>query len=139
MRCALVTGVQTCALPISSHLLHPGVRDPKTEQSVLWLSTRLEQYPTLLMLPADLDAHMATRSTTSTPTSWPAWAQRRSALCRRALSSDTASRSDKPEQRRRRCVAADRPAQLVSSSHPVVLSLVDNRDRGPLRLPLQQT
>src|SRR3546814_8023698 len=40
----------------ASHLLHPGVRDPKTEQSVLWLSTRLEQYPTLLMLPADLDA-----------------------------------------------------------------------------------
>src|SRR3546814_16626904 len=79
--CALVTGVQTCALPIyrrkrrrrirsaASHLLHPGVRDPKTEQSVLWLSTRLEQYPTLLMLPADLDAHMATRSTTSPPTS----------------------------------------------------------------------
>src|SRR3546814_4196968 len=73
------------------------------------------------MLPADLDAHMATRSTTSPPTSWPAWAQRRSALCRRALSSDTASSSDKPEQRRRRCVAADRPAQIVSSSHPVGL------------------
>src|SRR3546814_19654423 len=91
------------------------------------------------MLPADLDAHMATRSTTSPPTSWPAWAQRRSALCRRALSSDTASSSDKPEQRRRRCVAADRPAQIVSSSHPVGLSLVDNRDRGPIRLPLHQT
>src|SRR3546814_9853551 len=73
------------------------------------------------------------------PTSWPAWAQRRSALCRRALSSDTASSSDKPEQRRRRCVAADRPAQIVSSSHPVGLSLVDNRDRGPIRLPLHQT
>src|SRR3546814_11628556 len=89
------------------HLLHPGVRDPKTEQSVLWLSTRLEQYPTLLMLPADLDAHMATRSTTSPPTSWPAWAQRRSALCRRALSSDTASSSDTPAKLRRRGVAAD--------------------------------
>ncbi|MGE0774900.1 MAG: hypothetical protein AB7G25_00330 [Sphingomonadaceae bacterium] len=31
--------------------------DPKTEQPVLWLGTRLEQYPTLRMLLADLDAH----------------------------------------------------------------------------------
>src|SRR3546814_16390668 len=37
----------------ASHLLHPGVRDPKNEQSVLWLRTRLEQYPPLLLLPAE--------------------------------------------------------------------------------------
>lgn len=33
-----------------------GFEDPQTEQPVLWLGTRLEQYPTLLMLLADLDA-----------------------------------------------------------------------------------
>src|SRR3546814_12353529 len=87
------------------------------------------------MLPADLDAHMATRSTTSPPTSWPAWAQRRSALCRRALSSDTASSSDKHEQRPRRCVAAQLPAPIVSSSHPLGLALFDKRDRGYTCLP----
>src|SRR3546814_12869111 len=53
----------------ASHLLHPGVRDATTEQSVLWLSTRLEQHPTWLMPPADLDAPRATRSSTSPPTS----------------------------------------------------------------------
>lgn len=41
--------------PLRTYFIQ-GFEDPKTEQPVLWLGTRLEQYPTLLMLLADLDA-----------------------------------------------------------------------------------
>ena len=41
--------------PLRTHFIQ-GFEYPKTEQPVLWLGTRLEQYPTLLMLLADLYA-----------------------------------------------------------------------------------
>src|SRR3546814_17534514 len=70
------------------------------------------------MLLADLDA-CGYQIDGLTTTSWPTWARRRPALRRQALSSDTAGRSDNPEQRRRSCLVADSLREPFSPHAPL--------------------